>query len=86
MSLEMSGMTAVSTVEERENCATCLPGGESNVICDIDCTAPVFVVPQMLDAESEGGQRFSVVMPDDLDLAGVNLASDPFPPRTISLS
>ena len=86
MSIEMSGMTVSSTSDQGEACAACLPGEQSEVVCDIDCTAPVFVYSQMHQSSIESVQRFFMPAPADLSLAGLNPGSDPFPPRTTFLS
>lgn len=86
MSMEMSGMTVSSTIDEGEACAACLPGEQSEVVCDIDCTAPVFIFSQMHQSPIESVQRFFMSAPADLSLDGLNPGSDPFPPRTTSLS
>ncbi len=86
MSMETSGMTASSASDEGEACAACLPGEQSEVICDIDCTAPVFIFSRMHQSPIESVQRFFMLTPADLSLAGLNPGSDPFPPRTTFLS
>ena len=86
MSMQMSGLTSSATMEEGGDCTACLQEDQGEVVCDIDCTAPVFVMSQMLQSQLESVQRFSVPVPGDLGLTGVNLGSDPFPPRTTSLS
>ena len=86
MSLHMSGLSTSSTMEEDDNCTACLQEDQGEVVCDIDCTAPLFVASQMLQSQPESVQRFFAPVPGDLGLAGVNLGSDPNPPRTTSLS
>jgi|EP00919_Chromeraceae_sp_WS-2016_P078834 hypothetical protein len=86
MSMQMSGLTSSATMEEGGDCTACLQEDQGEVVCDIDCTAPVFVMSQKLQSQPESVQRFSVPVPGDLGLTGVNLGSDPFPPRTTSLS
>lgn len=86
MSLQMSGLTASATMEEDDSCTACLQEDQGEVVCDIDCTASVFVMSQLLQSQPESVQRFFAPVPGDLGLAGIDLGSDPFPPRTTSLS
>jgi len=86
MSMQMSGLSTSSTMEEDDNCTACLQEDQDEVVCDIDCTAPIFVMSQMHQSQPESVQRFFAPVPGDLGLAGVNLGSDPNPPRTTSLS
>ncbi len=86
MSMQMSGLTASATMEEDDTCTACLQEEQGEVMCDIDCTAPLFVTSQMLQSQLESVQRFFAPVPGDLGLAGIDLGSDPFPPRTTSLS
>jgi hypothetical protein len=86
MSLQMSGVTSSAMMEEDDNCTACLQEEQGEAVCDIDCTAPVFVTSQMLQSQPESAHRFFVPAPGDLDLTGVDPGSDPFPPRTTSLS
>jgi len=44
------------------------------------------VMSQLLQSQPESVQRFFAPVPGDLGLAGIDLGSDPFPPRTTSLS
>ncbi|SDX70184.1 hypothetical protein SAMN04488041_11314 [Sulfitobacter pontiacus] len=86
MSMQMSGVTSSAIMEEDGGCTACLQENQGEAVCDIDCTAPVFVTSQMLQSQPESVQGFFVPVPGDLDLTGVDPGSDPFPPRTISLS
>ena len=86
MSMQMSGLTASATMEEDDTCTACLQEDQGEVVCDIDCTAPLFVTSQILQSQPESVQRFFAPVPGDLGLAGIDLGSDPFPPRTTSLS
>lgn len=86
MSMQMSGLTLSATMEDESDCRACTLEEKGEVVCDIDCTAPVFVAPQLLQSEPESIGRFFVPVPGDIDLTGVDPGSDPFPPRTISLS
>jgi hypothetical protein len=86
MSLQMSGVISSATMEEDDTCTACLQEDQGEVVCDIDCTAPLFVTSQMLQSQLESVQRFAMPVPVDAGLTGVNLGSDPFPPRTTSLS
>jgi hypothetical protein len=86
MSMQMSGLTSSAIMEEDGDCTACLQENQGEAVCDIDCTAPVFVTSQMLQSQPESVQGFFVPVPGDLDLTGVDPGSDPFPPRTISLS
>jgi len=86
MSMQMSGSTASATMEEDDTCTACLQEDQGEVVCDIDCTAPLFVTSQMLQSQLESVQRFFAPVPGDLGLAGIDLGSDPFPPRTTFLS
>jgi len=73
-------------MEEGDDCTACLQEGQGEAVCDIDCTAPVFVTSQMLQSQPESVNRFFAPVPSDLGLTGVDLGSDPNPPRTTSLS
>ena len=86
MSMQMSGLTASATMEEDDTCTACLQEEQGEVVCDIDCTAPLFVMSQVSQSQPESMQRFAMPVPIDAGLTGVNLGSDPFPPRTTSLS
>lgn len=86
MSMQMSGLTASSTMEQDDVCAACLQEEPGEALCDIDCTAPVFVISQMQQAEPDNIQRFFLPVPGDTGLSGVDPGADPFPPRTASLS
>ncbi|MEP2203834.1 MAG: hypothetical protein ABJI65_13295 [Tateyamaria sp.] len=86
MSLQMSGLTASATMEEDDSCTACLQEDQGEVVCDIDCTASVFVMSQLLQSQPESVQRFFAPVPGALGLPGIVLGSDPFPPRTTSLS
>jgi len=86
MSMQMSGLTSSETMEEGGDCTACLQEDQGELVCDIDCTAPAFVMSQMLQSQPESVQRFFAPVPGDLGLTGVDLGSDPFPPRTTSLN
>ena len=58
MSLQMSGLTASATMEEDDSCTACLQEDQGEVVCDIDCTASVFVMSQLLQSQPESVQRF----------------------------
>ncbi|MBQ0717788.1 MAG: hypothetical protein KBT64_11245 [Sulfitobacter litoralis] len=85
MSMEMSGLTTSAHIEQDDDCTACLQDDQGAIVCDIDCTAPVFLIAQLLQPQPETLHRFAVPMPKDLGLSGTDPASDPFPPRTISL-
>ena len=86
MSMQMSGLTSSATMKNDSECLACPLEEQGEVVCDIDCAAPVFVTPQMLQSQPASMRRFFVPMPGDLDLTGADPGSDPFPPRTPFLS
>jgi len=86
MSMQMSGLTSSVMMDESDDCAACLQEDQGEAVCDIDCTAPVFMTSQMLQSQPESMRRFFLPVPGDLDLTGDDPGSDPFPPRTHSLS
>ncbi len=86
MSMQMSGLTSSATMENDSDCLACPLEEQGEVVCDIDCAAPVFVTPQTFQSQPASMRRFFVPMPGDLGLAGIDLGSDPFPPRTTFLS
>ncbi|RKF15341.1 hypothetical protein D6850_11015 [Roseovarius spongiae] len=86
MSLEMASAATVIDAEQGDICPACTQDTSDAVVCDMDCTAPV--LSTVRDARTAGLNLRSSPLETsgDLDLAGLDPGSDPFPPRSTFLS
>ena len=81
MSLDMAG-TTMTAVEQEGACPACPQESSDLVACDMDCTAPVLSTDRVSRAVALDMRSSRLDMTADLDLAGLDPGSDPFPPRS----
>lgn len=86
MSLEMASAASVMDVEQDDICPACTQDTDEAIVCDMDCTAPVLSTARASQAEPFDLVSSRLARTGDLHLAGLDPASDPFPPRTSFLN
>tara|TARA_R110002110_G_C12967506_1_gene672245 strand:+ start:203 stop:550 length:348 start_codon:yes stop_codon:yes gene_type:complete len=86
MSLDMANSVSMVDAEQDSVCPACTPEGPNVIVCDMDCTAPVFLTGKVSQSEPIAVETSFLWMPSDLDLAGLDQGHDPFPPRSTFLS
>lgn len=82
MSFEMAASDMVSAAGDDGNCPACAENDAGEVVCDLDCTAPVLstaVTPQALSGALRGS---CLVARPGISLRNLDLGVDPTPPRS----
>lgn len=86
MSLDIASAASVMGVEQDDICPACTQDADEAIVCDMDCTAPVLSTARASQADPFDLISTHLARSGDLHLAGLDPASDPFPPRTSFLS
>ncbi len=82
MTLGMASAAAAMDEGHDDLCPACSPEAEASLVCDLDCTAPVFSTAAEPRTAPFGRRVTPLERPRDRDLSGLDPGSDPFPPRS----